>query len=233
MGNIAPGGSLTNEVLAVVSHDLRNPLSTVHAGTLLLADESQTREQRAEVVQIIRRSLERMDRLVRDLVEVSALDGGRGLRVDPRPHDLGPLMEEARRAQSAQAERAGLRLELDVPVHALVLADGDRVVQILGNLLGNAIKFTPRGGRVRLAARASGTGMEVSVDDDGSGLTAEEAEHVFDPFWQAERTARLGTGLGLKIAKALVEAHGGRIRVESRPGAGTTFAFTLQAAEAA
>ena len=108
-----------------------------------------------------------------------------------------------------------------------VWADPDRIGQVLGNLIGNAIKFTPRGGRIALTGRREGGQVRVAVTDQGPGIPERDLEHVFEPYWQARRTARLGAGLGLKIAKGLVEAHGGRIWAESAPGRGATFSFTL------
>src|SRR5438094_677795 len=139
---------------------------------------------------------------------------------------------EACEALYVQAGPKGLQVSCDLPdLPITVCADPDRICQVLGNLIGNAIKFTPRGGRVTLAARREGREVQVSVTDQGPGIPPSDLGSVFEPYWQAPGTARLGAGIGLKIAKGLVEAHGGRIRVESKVGVGTTFAFTLPVAD--
>jgi signal transduction histidine kinase len=108
-----------------------------------------------------------------------------------------------------------------------VVADRDRLHQVIGNLLGNALKFTPEEGRVEVEARRVEDDVHISVRDSGPGIAADEVPRIFDPYWQARRTDRLGAGLGLTISKGIVEAHGGRIWVESRPGEGSTFTFAL------
>ena len=138
------------------------------------------------------------------------------------------MLREACEAQAAVAQAARPPVECDVPdALPAVQVDCDRVQQVVCNLVGNAMKFTPPGGRITVAARADGDEVEVSVKDTGAGMSEADLERVFEPYWQAQRTASLGAGLGLKIAKGIVEAHGGRIWVESALGEGTTFHFTL------
>jgi len=223
---------LSGEVLAIVSHDLRTPLSTIALGTTLLEDASQPDADRTHVIEMIKRAADRMERLIKDLQEVGRLDAGRTLRVDTRSVDLAALLGEACEALHVQAGAKLLVVACDLPAPPLaVRADPDRICQVLGNLIGNAIKFTPRGGRITLAARRDGSEVRVSVTDEGPGIPAEDLSRVFEPYWQAPGTARLGAGIGLKIAKGLVEAHGGRIWVESKVGVGTTFSFTLPVAD--
>ena len=218
----------SGELLAIVSHDLRTPLSTIALGTTLLEDTSQRAEDRTHVIEIIKRAADRMERLIRDLQEVGRLDAGRTLRVDARRVELAALLREACEALHVQAQARQQVVSCDLPTPPLpVCADPDRIAQVLGNLIGNAIKFTPRGGRVTLAARREGREVRVSVTDQGPGIAEKDLPLVFEPYWQAPGTARLGAGIGLKIAKGLVEAHGGRISVESKVGVGTTFSFTL------
>lgn len=221
-------GTLSAEVLSIVSHDLRSPLATISMATSLLDDLSRSEEERAQVVQMVRRATQRMDRLVRDMLEVSRLDSGRTLPIEARCVDVAPVLWEACEAQGPVAQAGGLLLECAVP-EALppVLVDCDRVQQVVCNLVGNAMKFTAPGGRIAVAARAQPDEVEVSVKDTGAGMSREDLERIFEPYWQAQRTASLGAGLGLKIAKGIVEAHGGRIWVESALGEGTTFFFTL------
>jgi signal transduction histidine kinase len=221
----------SGEVLAIVSHDLRTPLNTISLGTSLLADASQPEESRTQVLEIIKRAADRMERLIRDLQEVGRLQSGRTLRVEPRRIELSALLREACEALHIQSRAKEQEVACDLPEPPLfVRADPDRVCQVLGNLIGNAIKFTPRGGRIDLAAWREGRWVQVCVTDQGPGIPEADLPRVFEPYWQAESTARLGAGIGLKIAKGLVEAHGGRIRVESKLGVGTTFSFTLPVA---
>ena len=223
---------LSGELLAIVSHDLRTPLSTISLGTTLLEDASQPAEDRTHVIEIIKRAADRMERLIKDLQEMGRLDAGRTLRIDARSVELATLLREACEALHVQAGAKHLEVSCDLPAPPIaVCADADRICQVLGNLIGNAIKFTPRGGRITLAARREGREVRVSVTDQGPGIPAADLERVFEPYWQAKSTARLGAGIGLKIAKGLVEAHGGRIWVESKVGEGTTFTFTLPVAD--
>jgi len=220
----------SGEVLAIISHDLRTPLSTISLGTSLLADASQPEKERTQVLEIIQRATRRMERLIKDLQELGRLDAGRTLRIDARRVDLALLLTEGCEALRIQAQAKGQEVSCDLPAPFTVYADQDRICQVLGNLIGNAIKFTPRGGHIALAARRVGREVQISVSDEGPGISEQDLAHVFEPYWQAGSTARLGAGIGLKIAKGLVEAHGGRMWVESRLGAGTSFSFTLPVA---
>jgi len=218
----------SGEVLAIVSHDLRTPLSAISMGTLLLEDAAQPEESKIHVLEIIKRAASRMERMIKDLQELSRLDAGRTLRVEPRAVELASLLREGCEALHIQARAKEQVVGCELPESPVaVWADPDRIGQVLGNLIGNAIKFTPRGGRIALTGRREGGQVRVAVTDQGPGIPERDLEHVFEPYWQARRTARLGAGLGLKIAKGLVEAHGGRIWAESAPGRGATFSFTL------
>lgn len=227
-------GTLSAEVLSIVSHDLRSPLATISMATSVLDDLSRSPEERTQMVQMVKRATARMDRLVRDLLEVSRLDSGRTLPIHARCVNVGPVLWEACEAQAAVAQAAGLFVECDVPdALPAVQVDCDRLQQVVCNLVGNAMKFTPAGGRITISARAAaaeGDEVQVSVKDTGAGMSAADLERIFEPYWQAQRTASLGAGLGLKIAKGIIEAHGGRIWVESALGEGTTFFFTLPVA---
>ena len=221
-------GTLSGEVLSIVSHDLRSPLATIAMAASLLDDLSRPEEERAQMLKMVKRASERMDRLVRDMLEVGRLGSGRTLPIDARCVDVAPALWEACEAQSAVAQAAGLLVQCDVPeTLPAVSVDCDRVQQVVCNLVGNAMKFTPPGGRITIAARADADEIVVSVRDTGTGMSEEDLDRVFEPYWQARRTASLGAGLGLKIAKGIVEAHGGRIWAESALGEGTTFYFTL------
>jgi len=224
-----------DDTLAAISHDLRNALNTVltAVGLLLrsLPPDSEGRRDRRHV-EAIRRSAERMNRVIGDLLDVASIESGR-LFVEPRREPVRPMIAEALDAHRDQALEKSLRLEERVigdPVDAV--CDRERVLQVLGNLLGNAIKFTPEGGTVRISAEAFDDEVRFAVRDSGVGVSAKQLPHVFDRFWQATPKTRLGSGLGLTIAKGVVEALGGRIWVESRAGDGTTFFFTLPLASA-
>src|SRR5262245_7082286 len=142
-------GSINGEVLAIVTHDLRNPLNTISVGTSLLDEGTQSERERAEILQIIKRATLRMERLLADLLEVTGMEAGRSLPIQPEPMDLVPLLEEVRDAFVPQARAVGRSLECQVPKSLpKVYADRDRVHQVLGNLIGNALKFTPKGGRI-------------------------------------------------------------------------------------
>jgi signal transduction histidine kinase len=218
-----------DNILAVVSHDLRNPLGVIlmKADQLLRsAPETERRTQSRRAAESIHRSAGQMNRLITDLLDAASIDAGR-LAIDKNEQPVGPLVREAvETLQFAAAERS-LGIECDLAQDFVVCCDRERILQVFANLIGNAIKFTRREGEISVRAEPRGGGAWFAVADSGPGIPAEEAPHIFERFWQARDTARLGTGLGLSIAKGIVEAHGGRIWVESEVGKGTTFFFTL------
>ena len=169
--------------------------------------------------------------MIQDLLDVSVIESGH-LRITRSAQRLDGLvnrvLEMHRDAARASEITLNVELHADTP---LVSVDGTRVIQILANLVGNAIKFTERGGRVTIRGRGDGQLVKVAVADTGIGIPADDQQHIFDRYWHARRNARtLGTGLGLAIARGIVEAHGGRIWIESTPGSGATVAFSLPAA---
>ena len=183
---------------------------------------------RRQLLRMITESTEWMQRLIRDLLDVSAIEAGR-LSIERRGERPAPIVASATRMlASALAERS---IDLDIAVPddlPLVDVDATRVEQVLVNLLGNAIKFTAPGGRITIRATPNGANLEMSLADSGIGIALEEQAHVFERFWQARHTTRRrGAGLGLAIAKGIIDAHGGRIWVASTPGQGSTFTFTL------
>ena len=228
----ADAEAVANEMLAIVTHDLRCPINTVSVGLSLLDGGEHSAEERADILRIIKRATDRMDRLVADLLALATVEGGRALLVDPAPTDLRSLLEEVRDAFVGPAASQGRHLECRLPeTLPAVHADRDRIDQVLANLLGNALRFTPKGGTITLEASVDGGALRCSVADTGPGMTAEEVARLFDRFWQSEKTASLGFGLGLKIAKHIVDAHGGTLTVESAPGMGSTFSFTIPLAD--
>jgi CheY-like chemotaxis protein len=168
-----------------------------------------------------------MERLIRDLLDLSNLGRGQ-LVLERRPCGARALVEEARQAQEAIAVAKGISLVAEVRGEdAHVLCDRGRIQQVFSNIVGNAVKFTPSGGEIRIVGEQDGAETRFSIVDSGQGIAAEALPRVFDRFWRAHETAHLGTGLGLCIAKGIVESHGGRISVESVLGRGATFTFTL------
>jgi PAS domain S-box-containing protein len=219
------------EVLAIVSHDLRNPLNTIAMGAAALKDYSSDEATRARYVQMIQRSIQRMNRLIEDLLDVVRPEGGQKLALNLSELDLRPLLAELAESFRALAEPRHQTFTCEVEDGLpKVAADRDRLSQVVTNLVGNALKFTPEDGVVELRAKAVDGEVQVAVRDTGPGMSPEELGRIFDPYWQAGRTARLGAGLGLAISKGIVESHGGRLWVESKPGAGSTFTFALPVA---
>jgi len=219
------------EVLAIVSHDLRNPLNAVMLAASLLQTSDKIAPDDREQLEIIDISAQRMKRLIEDLLDVTRLDGGKQLPIDPAPLDVQSLFEETYELFKSQAATASITLQCQAPKNVPpVYADRHRVLQVLSNLIGNAMKFTPPGGMIACRAESQDGKVLIAVSDNGPGIPPENLGDIFNPYWQAKRTARLGAGLGLPIAKGIVESHGGRIWVESTPGDGTKFFFTLPVA---
>jgi PAS domain S-box-containing protein len=210
-----------DQVLAIVAHDLRNPLSTVLMAAQLLL-ETPTEETDRKHLDIIRRSADRMNRLVQDLLEVTRIESGR-LTVDARSEDVGPVVDEALAMLRPLAAARSILLESasDERIPP-VLLDSARILQLMSNLIGNAIKFTPVGGSVSIRCERAGHEVRFGISDTGPGIPADELPHIFRRFWQASSKDRRGIGLGLSIAEGIVEAHGGRIWVESRQGLGSS-----------
>ena len=219
------------ETLSMVAHDLRNPLGTITMAASSLLTMPASDEQRAKQLAMIKRAADRMNRLVQDLLSISRIESGR-LAVEASAANVATIVAEAVEMFRPLAVDKSCRLESDVATDLPdVNADVARVLQVFSNLVGNAIKFTPQGGRIVIGARRVGEKVLCSVMDAGPGIPAEQLPHIFDRFWQANRADRRGIGLGLAIAKGIVEAHGEEIWVVSEPGAGCTFLFALPICE--
>lgn len=223
---------LRDELIATVSHELRTPLTSIIGYTELLADlgPDQLGPTARSLVSVIERNAAREMRLVDDLLTMAFLDGDR-LRIVPEPMDLAALARRVVGDQRAAAAEAGVRLglEADGPVRP-VSGDFYRLVQVVENLLTNALKFTPSGGEVRVLVAETDGGARLEVADTGVGLREEETSRIFDRLYRppsAVAAHAQGAGLGLSIVRKIVEAHGGDVSVESRLGVGTTFRVEL------
>lgn len=221
--------STRREFVSNVSHELKSPLASVRLMTETLEDGAIAEEAVArDFLGRIRREVDRMNALVEDLLELARIESGR----EPEPHvavQLEPLMQEAIGRHRAAAEQKGVRLEHEATGHLpAVRANEGRIGQVLVNLLDNAIKWTDRGGSIRLSAAAEASAVRVMVRDSGVGISAEDLPHVFERFYKADRSRRDGgTGLGLAIVKHIVQLYGGEVSADSRPGEGSTFTFTV------
>ncbi|MFY0569716.1 ATP-binding protein [Archangium lansingense] len=222
-----------DDVLGIVAHDLRSPLNSIVLTTQALQRRLRARSDEGrdvELLEIIVSSARRMNRLIDDLLDVARMEAGR-LFINPGPQPTEALLRTVLEAARPQAQAGSVQLELEAP-EALppVMADRDRLLQVFSNLLGNALKFTPPGGQVRVGAQVEGGQLCFFVRDTGPGIGPEALTRIFDRFWQGDRKDRRGAGLGLSIARGLIEAHGGKMRVESEPGRGSTFFFTVPVA---
>ena len=221
-----------DDTVGVVAHDLRNPVSAVKmlsAALMRREDLNALPLEAAEQLKLIREAALQMDRLIRDLLDVTRVETGR-LRVDLQPVTPNALLEGALRTLKPLVEEAGIALNVDLPsTSATVDADPERIGQVLSNLIGTAIRFTPRGGKITVTAVEDRDGLRVSVADTGNGIGREQLANIFERYAETPQSniRSRGAGLGLPIARGIVQAHRGRIWVESEPGRGTTFYFTL------
>lgn len=217
------------QFLEVISHELKNPLSSVQlsAEVLLRAHPDDDRTQRR--ARAIQRAGDRMSTLIQNLLDLGALESGR-IAIDARREPAASIVEEAVEHLRPLAGEREQTIEIKARIEDAVLCDRDRVLQIFANLVGNAIKFSPKQTAIEVALTSAAGYVQFSVRDRGPGLATDHAAHVFERYWRAPGAARQGSGLGLFICKGLVEAHGGLIWVESEPGSGSVFHFTLPVA---
>ncbi len=221
-----------DQVLGVVAHDLRNPLTLIMMQSKLLHRRGPEPERRNQKpAELIARAAARMNRLIQDLLDVTRIESGQ-LHIARTRSSAAAVAAEAVDTQLALAASASIDLRLDVASELPeVWADRERLLQVFENLIGNAIKFTPSGGQIRVGAEQRDGEVLFWVKDTGTGISAEDLPHLFDRFWQAAANAgRLGAGLGLPITKGIVEAHGGHIWAESTAGQGTRFYFSIPTA---
>jgi CheY-like chemotaxis protein len=222
-----------NEFLQMLSHELRNPLAPIRNSLYILDKAAPGGEQARRALAVIDRQVQHTTRLVDDLLDVTRITRGK-IRLQREPLDLCALARRTLEDHREQFAKNGVDLELVAPPEELVVdADPTRLAQVIGNLLNNAVKFTPRGGRTTLTVSAAGGGVlaELEVRDTGAGLSSEVIPQLFEPFMQVEKTldrSAGGLGLGLALVKGLVELHGGGVHVESEGiGKGTSFIVRL------
>jgi signal transduction histidine kinase len=218
-------------VVATVAHDLRNPLNAVQTVLDFTLENLLPNDESHQVVRrhlgIARNAAMQMNQLVAELLEGTTMDRGRlALRLAAcDPHELARTAFDA---LEATASGRGITLSLDLAASLpALLADRDRLARVFSNLGANAIRFTPPDGHITIAASRADDAVRFTVSDTGIGISAQDLPHVFDRFWRADRNASGGFGLGLAIAKCIVDAHGGTMTVESNPGTGSSFSFTI------
>jgi signal transduction histidine kinase len=223
---------LRDEFLAIISHDLRTPLNIIEINAVRLAQRvsaGEGAEQLRRMCLQIEEAVKRIARMVEELLDAERMALAK-LRLQTKPGDLRDVAREAVDMVAPLVSEQGVSLEATLPEEPVQASfDRDRILQVFSNLLGNAVKFTPKGGKVRLGIEKSDR-LLVTVSDTGPGIPADQHDRVFRRFTQV-RAAPGGAGLGLYIARRIIEAHGGEIGVNSRPGGGSTFFFTLPEAE--
>lgn len=223
---------LREDMLAIVSHDLKNPLGVVRGYNELISESLRNNsigQMEIQSTDAIARSVRQMERLVADLLDFSKIESGT-FTIEPKQCSVDRLIWESVELVKKHADKKGIRIQVDFQDRLpSIVCDPDRMKQVLANLVGNAIKFSPEFGVVRIQANSTPAGLEFAIKDNGPGITQENLAHIFDRYWQAKETAKFGTGLGLSIAKGIVESHSGRIWVKSELGVGTNFYFTLPA----
>jgi signal transduction histidine kinase len=215
-----------SNVLAMVAHELRSPLAVISMNVEFIAERLVDPEVIAPATEV-QLSVARMNRLLQDLLDLARIEGGT-LRIAKRPFDVSALLREIRAAYGPLFAKRGVAFNCDPKTSGLMAKfDHDRIVQVLSNLLSNAMKVTPTGGAVSLSVERRTDDIEIAVNDTGTGIAREALPNVFNRFWQGTKEAGAGLGLGLYICQKIVAAHAGRIWVESELGRGTTFRFRL------
>jgi signal transduction histidine kinase len=219
--------------LGLVSHDLRNLLGGIVLNAELLSARAPGNDDGTQTLVAtarIKRYAARMNRLIGDLVDVASIDAGK-LAVTPAPGDAAALIDEAVETFQAAASAKGISLQAEMAERPLPAElDHDRMLQVLANVIANAIKFTSEGGSIRVRGERAGDELLISVSDTGSGIPGNMLDAIFERFWQVGKNDRRGVGLGLYISRSIVETHGGRIWAESKLGEGTRVCFTLPGA---
>lgn len=211
-----------DEILAVVAHDLRNPLNTVQ----LASDNLEQTQELGRNVLLIRRAIKQMQGLIDDLLDAANIRAAR-LQIQPGTFDAAQLVQHIADDFAGSADERGISLRVENAASTILRGDERRIAQALANLINNALKFTKRGGTISLRLEVDPLRATFRVTDTGVGIHTADIDKVFDRTWQSDATAHLGSGMGLYIAKGIVEAHGGEISVTSVPGQGSVFSFFL------
>jgi PAS domain S-box-containing protein len=220
---------LKDEFVALVSHELRTPLTSIRGYLELISEDTNLTDEQTRFLETIDRNAQRLQRVVGDLLFVAQVEAGK-LSLEDGAVDLNAIVDEAVHAAEPSARAKSIALTVELGELPEIRGDRARLAQVLDNFVSNAIKFTPMGGSVTVQTCIWPGEIEIVVSDTGMGIPANELPRLFERFFRAERAtagAIPGTGLGLAIAKAIVTGHGGRIRVESEEGAGTTFRIVL------
>lgn len=219
-----------DDFLGMVSHDLRTLLGGIALNAAVVLRHASDDAHRARIIKAgerIQHFTARMNRLIGDLVDVASIDAGH-LSVEPKPYDVAAIIRETMEAFQPTAAAKGVSIDADVGANSVLARfDHDRILQVLANLVTNAIKFTDEGGKIAILVRPAGKEVVFAVSDTGVGIPEDQLKPIFERFWQGTFGDRRGLGLGLFISKCIIEAHGGRIWAESTPGKGSSFQFTL------
>jgi PAS domain S-box-containing protein len=218
--------SAREEAVATVSHDLRSPLGVMSMSVALLQDPELPAAERTHALERMKRAADGMERMINDLLDVTRLEAG-AVALRCTGCDAEALVLDACDLEYARAKARGVQLDVEVESGLRVVADADRIIQVLTNLLNNAVRHSPAGGHVRVSVQLHGRDAVFAVVDQGTGVPKELRDRIFQRFWQSESRQSGAAGLGLAIARALVELHGGRIWAEDAPGGGARFCFTL------
>ena len=218
-----------DDFLAIVSHDLRNPLGSISLAADLLIESpiyATASQDDRQYLDLIGRSANEALRLIEDLLDVERIESGK-LSIDFQDNNVGELIRQSTRSLALQAQGKKIAVEMDIPVDVFVACDRDRISQVMSNLVGNAIKFTPVGGNILVGAQSCDDEIQFTVSDTGPGIPENMRTKIFERLRQIGKQNRFGLGLGLYISKRIVEAHKGRIWVESETGKGSRFCFTI------
>ena len=220
-----------DEFLAIVSHDLRNPIGAISTCAEMLLEHSSYKEMDKEIkewIEFIKGNADTSLRLIGDILDMERIAEGK-LELNLKQHCIGHIIRESMQSfvHTAAAKTVLLRV-VSSDISGDVVCDHDRIMQVLSNLIGNALKFTPEGGTIGLNASLSETEVEVCVRDTGPGIPEDKKDYIFDRFAQLGSKDRTGLGLGLYISKMLIEAHQGRLWVQSKVGEGSTFYFAIR-----
>jgi signal transduction histidine kinase len=223
---------LKNDLVATVAHEFRTPLTSLRMAVHLCTEQvaGPLTDKQAELLHAAREDCDRLQAMIDDLLDLSRIESGR-VEIYPLPREVSVLIANANDEYKAEADAKGVNLSARLPLPEMsVLADHERIRHVFSNLIGNAVRYTPKDGSVTLGAALADGAVRFTVTDTGTGIPKEYQERIFDKFFQVPESGPRGTGLGLYIAREIVCGHGGEIGVESEPGKGSTFWFTLPTA---